>query len=792
MNLPMNTPMDSNEKLILIIDDEPAIRESYRNFLEDCEYQVAEAENGKKGIELLEAISPDLVLVDLRMPEVDGLEVLSHVMIKKPDLPIIVASGTGVISDIVEAIHLGAWDYLLKPVDLQMLKHAVDKALERSFHINERSIYQKKLEAEVKQRTADLENTTIALQKSVADYEFLAANLKDMVLSFLPDGTITYCSPVIIDFGMYLPEDVVGDTIENYIRGRSEKESAAMFITGMKQGINSGSWEFMFIPSEKMPFPVEISAKPILKNGNLESVHCVIRDISERKKAEAELTLLMTAIEQAVEIFIITNIRGGVEYVNPAFEDVTGYCRSDICGQSLSVVESSGDMLFEGLKQVAVSGREYIGQVACITKKGDGCELEVTLSPVKDENGQPVNVVIVARDVTSEIRLENQLRQAQKIESIGTLAGGIAHDFNNILSAIMGYSQIAMHHASSESKIYGSLTKVIDASERAKELIRQILTFSKPSDPNPQPVKISLIVKETIKLLRASMPSSIKIKQRLDAKRDTVNAEPTQIHQIIMNLCTNALHAMKNEGVLEVALSVCQQDTVSEEIVSAVETEDYLRLSIIDSGCGMDSSTLEQIFDPYFTTKEKGEGTGLGLAVVHGIVKNHGGEIVVKSKLGEGTAFDIYMPLIKEKEATLPIMNKRELITGKGRLLFVDDEKVLAEMGKEMLENIGYKVDTSVSSIDALEKFKEDPAAYDAVITDYTMPNMTGEKLAKEILKCNSKMPVIICTGYSEGMSIQTNETKGVRAVLMKPVAMNDLAVTLNKVLEPESQTPLA
>jgi PAS domain S-box-containing protein len=384
-------------------------------------------------------------------------------------------------------------------------------------------------------------------------------------------------------------------------------------------------------------------------------------------------------------------------------------------------------------------------------------------------------------------KLENQLRQAQKMEAIGTLAGGIAHDFNNILGAIIGYVEIASLQVPEDNKAKESLKGVLKAGHRAKNLVKQILTFSRNSEQERIPMQISPIVKEAIKLLRSSLPTTIEIRQNIESDTGIMEADPTQIHQILMNLCTNAAHAMREEGgILEVGIRNVEVGSWDSESGHLDMTPGpYLLLTVSDTGEGMTPEVMARIFDPYFTTKEKGVGTGLGLAVVHGIVNIYGGTIRAYSEPGKGTTFHVYLPRIEEaKEMAEDVSRPGVIPTGQEHVLFIDDELVLVEIGKQMLERLGYEVTIRTSSIEALELFRAKPDQFDLVITDMTMPNMTGDKLSRELMQIRPDIPIIICTGYSELISEEKAKGIGIRAFAMKPLVMADLGKTVRNVLD--------
>jgi signal transduction histidine kinase len=529
--------MNGKSKTVLCIDDEEMIRLTIGDFLEDSGYTVLKAEDGKQGLEIFREKKPDIVLVDLRMPETDGFDVLSEVVKVSPETPIIVISGTGVMQDAIEAIRLGAWNFITKPIeDMTVLEFAVRQAVEKAELIRETRFYRENLEEMVRQRTAELEEA------------------------------------------------------------------------------------------------------------------------------------------------------------------------------------------------------------------------------------------------------HKQLRQAQKMEAIATLAGGIAHDFNNTLGAIIGYTQLTIYKLPPDDSLRSYLEQVLNASYRARDLVYQILTFSRRTEQKKKPVRIASIIKEDLKMLRAPIPSTIDIRQNIDTETGSTEADPTQIHQVFMNLCTNAAHAMeKKGGVLEVILGNADIQEADAAQHPDLRPGPYIKLTVKDTGHGISPEIKERIFDPYFTTKNKGEGTGLGLAVVHGIVKSHEGAISVESIPGKGSTFHVYFPRTREKTDTVKKQPPGRLPQGKESILFIDDDKVLAYMGKKALEHLGYRVDPKTDAPDALEKFLESPDKFDIIITDLTMPKMTGEKLAEEVMKIRPHIPIILCTGHSERIR---DESLGIRKVLIKPLELDELARAIREVLD--------
>ncbi len=382
-------------------------------------------------------------------------------------------------------------------------------------------------------------------------------------------------------------------------------------------------------------------------------------------------------------------------------------------------------------------------------------------------------------------KYERQLQQVLKIQAIGTLAGGIAHDFNNILFPIVGYTELTMDEVSEDSVAHKNLEEILKAAHRAKNLVQQILTFSRQSDQERKPIKVQNIITETLRLLRASIPASIEIIHKIQDDCGHIMGDPTQIHQVIMNLCTNAYQAMQDKGgKLEVILT--EIDVGYEEMIDKVGMQPgkHLRLLVKDEGCGMEASVLDRIFEPYYTTKEQGKGTGLGLSVIHGIVKNHRGDITVKSTPGKGTIFQVYLPLIEDVDPDVEFESTDGAIKGEERILLVDDEEQIVAMEQQMLENLGYRVTARTDSAEALKVFAEHPQNFDLVITDMTMPHMTGDQLAQKMLDIEPNIPVILCTGFNQVITEEKALAMGIQKFVMKPVVKKELATTIRTVLD--------
>jgi PAS domain S-box-containing protein len=401
-------------------------------------------------------------------------------------------------------------------------------------------------------------------------------------------------------------------------------------------------------------------------------------------------------------------------------------------------------------------------------------------------HGEPV-ILEAYLDITERIRLETQLRQAHKIQAIGTLAGGIAHDFNNILGAILGYTELAMQKVGQDKVLGGYLHEVLTAGHRAKDLVQQILAFSRQTELKRTPIQLHLLIKEALGLLRAVLPSTIAIESVLDPSSGSILADPTQIHQVVLNLCTNAAHAMRETGgAIEIRLEPVDVPADRPGVVADLQAGPYVRLTVRDTGHGMAPEIMERIFDPFFTTKGVGEGIGMGLAVVHGIITSYGGAITVESTPGQGTTFAVYLPRVAEP-TTAALPAKELLPGGRERLLFVDDEEALVRLWQTALEHLGYNVIVCTSSLEALNVFRAAPQSFDLVITDYTMPAMTGEVLAHELRRIQPDIPIILCTGFSDTMTAERAQALGIDGFILKPLMVGDLSLAIRRVLAQRS-----
>lgn len=413
--------------------------------------------------------------------------------------------------------------------------------------------------------------------------------------------------------------------------------------------------------------------------------------------------------------------------------------------------------------------------------EADGEELtfDITVSPVKDKKGNICSVIAIAQNVTEQYRLEKQLRHTQKMEAIGTLAGGVAHDFNNVLTPIMGYAEIVRLKMTkdgfSDETVFKYLDEILKAAKRAKNLVEQVLTFSRSTEKREVLQYIHPIVKEVMKLIRVTLPTTIVINEDIDENCGRGFVDPVQMHQVMINLCTNAAHAMdRNHGVLSIKLTMAEQDIGGNE---------WIVLSVADTGSGIEEKIRERIFEPYFTTKEKTSGTGMGLAMVHGIVSNQGGRIEVESEVGVGTVFKVFLPVAKNETALEQIVSLGDLQLGSGHILLVDDEEQVVKVTGKVIESLGYTVIGETSAVEAVKTFCNSPEKFDMLLTDLTMPELTGLELSEKIKKIRPDLPIVLFTGDSDQVSKDAALTAGINEYCMKPVSMRSLSSVLGKML---------
>ena len=534
----------------------------------------------------------------------------------------------------------------------------------------------------------------------------------------------------------------------------------------------------------------------------LERVNALlVREVEEHQQTEknlmeSEMRFQKVFNSQLEAIFIVDNKSAGtIIDCNSAACNTFGYAHRELTGTGMDrlFVSPIQHQAFMDMLTPALRESGFLKEVAFSMRRKDDTVFpsEITVFEMRSRQGAKGDRIVSVRDLTERKQLESILQQAQKMESIGTLAGGIAHDFNNILSPLIGFAEILQMDLPQEGPEQESLAEVLKAAFRAKELVKQILTFSRQANRELMPLKLRPILKEVAKLLKASIPKTILIRTEIQKGCGLVKADPTEIHQIVMNLATNAYHAMEeNGGTLIISMNQTWIDGKDPEL-SDLSPGPYVCLSIKDTGTGIDPAIMKRLFDPYFTTKETGKGTGLGLSVVQGIVQKSHGQIRIDSEKGKGTDVQVFFPVVTTPDDEKGGEETGPLPGGTERILFVDDEEAIVRFQTRVLERLGYEVTDCTDCRTALEIFKADPAGFDLLISDMTMPHMTGDRLAKECLSLRPALPVILCTGFSEQISVKKMEAVGIKGFLMKPVDRVEIAWTIRKCLDKNGPDPI-
>jgi signal transduction histidine kinase/DNA-binding response OmpR family regulator len=727
---------------ILVVDDEHSIRFTAKAFLEADGHSVETAEDADSALAVFEHHPLDVILTDIILPELSGVDLLRRIRERSADVQVIMMTGEPTLETASESLRLGAVDYLQKPVGKDEILKAVRNALyvkrlrdDKLRLETENQNYMNRLEQLVENRTHALAANEEVLRHRAEELSILNRLARSM------NESITV-------------EDAVQCGLREIVNAAAP-DFAVFFLLAGENLVLKGR----FPDPQKMVWAIE-DAHTVgsclcglaVREGRAVYSFDVLSDprctLTECRKAgfRSFAALPLGSGSETIGVLGIASLR------QRDFHEFASFIEALVNEMSIGLKKN---LLYEQVHQHAT-------------------ELRASLSRI--EEGEAERRV-----------LERHLRQSQKMEAIGTLASGIAHDFNNILGAVIGYAELALLNTPVESKSRRSIEMVLTAGGRAKDLVTQILAFSRQSEEERKPIQIDVILQEVLKFMRASLPATIEIQKDIDANIENIMADPVQIQQVLMNLCTNALHAMREKGgVLDVKLASVNLSPEYAARLPDLKSGPYVRVTVKDTGHGMDEATMAKIFDPYFTTKEKGVGTGLGLALVHGIVKKHGGAVRVHSELGKGSVFDLYFPSIR-KETFSETRAQEEMPTGHEHILLIDDEQALVDMGKEMLEYLGYQVETLTSSVDALELFCADPFRFDLVITDLTMPNITGDKLAMELRRIRADIPIVICTGYSERLLEERIKVAGIGAFVMKPILMAKLARAIREVLDPKS-----
>ena len=663
--------------------------------------------------------------------------------------------------------------------------------------VQERTIELRKANEQLLDEIAERVTAQEDLKRSESRYRAILEDQTELICRYLPDGRLSYVNEAYARYyGKTRSELINRNFIPNIpgedlrcilqkIAALSPPSPVAEFEHRIRMEDGSVRWQ-------RWTHRAVFSAV-----GELVEYQAVGRDVTKRKEVEVELEeqrrFLRLIIDSLPNPIFVKDDRGRYVLVNKAMADLYGSTPEGMIGSEGADFNPNLDELARFRREdemVLASGTILrVPQKTITSASGEKRWFTKTKIPLPERRqvlGVAVDVTDLLEAEMERLRMEKRLRQTQKMQALGTLAGGIAHDFNNMIYAMLGFTDLALRKAH-EPKLVEYLEQIKSAGLRASELVRQILTFSRQTEQGRAQVRLSVLCKEVAKLLMPVLPHDIEVELKIETERDIVQGDPVQIHQVLMNLCTNAIHAMRGKsGYLEIVLRDgpdCPEQAAQDEGIAGHAPDGWVELVVRDSGTGMDQATMERIFEPFFTTKRIGEGTGMGLSVVHGVVQAHMGTVRVESEPGKGSAFYVCLPRLSEGEEECG--DRCQLAPrGHERVLFVDDENLLAQMAGEMLSNLGYAVTSMTSATEALELFRATPDSFDLVITDQAMPGMTGAELAAELLRIRPALPVILITGFSETIGEEEARQLGLRAFLMKPVSEAELARTIREALD--------
>ena len=722
-----------------------------------------------------------------------------------------------------DQISRGEYDFADLQAPQQEIRAIASRFNTMADRIRNRERSLKKVNLRLEMEIEKHQDAQIALLNSQEELHSIIRSTPDVIYRLDTMGRFTFVSDAIRRYGV-TPDELIGQAFLTFVHPNdlaAATDRVNQRFTGRrstKRLAIRAFGEYCLSPAKGAQVAEQdpvflIDAEGLYVSGESEvkvfvGTQGIAKDISEQRqmesaRLESEDRLLLALDVSGAGIWQL-NLHSGSILMDERIATILGYKRTDLIDGMKLLREKTAPETWEAItnkfnRHVAGDAPMFDYEFSIQSSRGQWKWFHTKAKVVRyDSAGQPETMVGIVLDTSDKKesdaereRLELKLQQAQKMEAIGTLAGGIAHDFNNILGAILGYAQLTQMQTSGDPRVQGYVENIFKASERAKGLVEQILTFTRQGKSQKVPSDIAIVLKEVVKLLRATIPSTIEIVQRIPSNLGTIMADQTQIHQVLMNLCTNAAHAMETKGgTLTVAL-----ESLAIKANPAAAGDDlapgrYLKLSVGDTGTGMDKEVLDRIFDPYYTTKSVGEGTGMGLATVHGIVNDHGGRIFVESKPGAGSVFNVFFPVLEDPAASSP-SNTAEYPRGTERVLFVDDEELLVEVGVEMLKDLGYDAVGVTRPDRALELFGKQPDAFDLVITDMTMPGMTGDQMALEMMRQRPQIPVIICTGFSKRLSAALKASTGIRAFLMKPVTVRELSHTVRGVLDQPEPIPV-
>ncbi|MCC7373811.1 MAG: PAS domain S-box protein [Verrucomicrobiales bacterium] len=765
---------------VLIVDDERSIRRTLGEFLRDAGYDVAEAEDADSAMAHLRGGEVDVVVSDIVLPRITGVELLRLTHETSPGTQVVMMTGEPTVETAAEALRLGAADYLFKPID----KVAILRAAGNAARIKALEDERRRLEAENRAHRDNLkrlvEERTAQLQASESRYRSLVETTHDWVWEVDPQGRYTYASPRIFELLGYRPEEVMGRTPFDLM-----PEAEARRLKPIFEQLAAERAPFVMLENtnrhrEGHLVILETSGMPILSpTGEFLGYHGMDRDVTVRRKAEDQLRQLARAVAQSPASIVITDRHGTIEFVNPKFTEVTGYTAEEVVGLSPRVLksgETSSDK-YRDLWETIVSGKEWRGEFCNRRKDGSLFWEHAVISGVRDESGEITHFIAVKEDISERRSLEQQLRHAQKMEAVGQLAGGVAHDFNNILEVILLNAEMGASTDGLPEETRESLSEIRQATHRAANLTKQLLLFSRRQIMQPRNLDLNEIVSQLARMLRRILGEDIRLELRLDSERLITLADEGMLEQVLLNLSVNARDAMTAGGTLTIeTFRLTLGSDAARRHPDAVPGV-FVGLRVCDTGCGIAPEILPRIFEPFFTTKEQGKGTGLGLATVFGIVKQHRGWIEVESEPGRGTCFEVAFSAVNSAaDARTKAHWPGEVLGGTETLLLVEDDTGVRTALGTLLRRLGYKVLEAGHGVEALRLEAQHSGVIDLLLTDLVLPEgMDGRELVRRLQVLRPECKVILMTGYDPALAGRAVSLQPGQGFLQKPCAPEQL-----------------
>jgi PAS domain S-box-containing protein len=759
---------------ILHLEDEPDFCELVKALLEKdgLAAEIVLAGDLEQFIAALDKGGFDIILADYRLPSCTGIEALREARQRCPDTPFVLVSGTLGEQAAIEALKCGATDYVLKQWP-ERLAPAVRRAVREAE--NQRA--RRQAEVELNRRDGYL--------------RALTKNSLDVLSIFNRDGVFQYNSPALKQVLGYEPEELAGQNAFSFVHPEdlaSAQRSLEQLLQDPKLRVTQ---ELRFRRRDGSWCDLEVVGQSHLDDPEIAGVVLNARDITQRKALEKAQRLLAAAVEQAAETIVITDVEGTILYANPAFEKITGYSREEALGLNPRVLKSGKHdaAFYAEMWNTLLKGEVWHGHFINRRKDGTLYEEDASITPIRDAASQIINYVAVKRDVSHEVQLEAQLRQAQKLKAVGQLAGGVAHDFNNLLAVICGNAELLLLNEEPLSARASECVKhVISAAERAANLTRQLLIFSRKQAMQSQPVALNDVIANLTKMLKRVLREDIRLECRYAAQLPFIQADPGMLEQVLLNLVVNARDAMPKGGHLLITTEAASVDEAGAQTNREARAGEFACLTVSDTGTGIAPEHLQRIFEPFFTTKDVGKGTGLGLATVYGIVEQHQGWIEVSSRLGEGTTFKIFLPAIPapaEKAAAAPA--EAELRGGAEAILLVEDDEPVRRITRRVLERYGYTIWEASTAREAREVWRSHREEVALLLTDIVMPEgVTGRDLAEELRKDRPGLKVVFMSGYSaEVVGKDTEFFRRTRSrFVQKPCSPGTLVQTVRQCLD--------